>query len=301
MKKILVYVMAAAMAFTVFAFNPVEADAAPKSKGIEREGSKNKTVYVGKTFDLEVEKGYKLKDNDLYWSVGNSKVVKIVDRDRSDDEIDLKAVGKGKTKVYCKNKVTGNSLYYVVTVKKASKGISRVGDSTRSYKKGTEFELKVKLGGAISENKVKWTIGNTSIVGYDDDDRYDNEMEFYAKKAGTTKISAKNLLTGNSITYTVKVTEAAKYGIARIGSSTITVDVGDDEEIELSKGSSLSAKKIKWEIDDPEILAFENGKDYGTLVEVKGLQEGTTKVYANNLHTGGQLAYTVKVVPDYDD
>ena len=173
MKKILVYVTAAALALTVFGFNPAEAEAAPKSKGIEREGSAKRTVYVGKSFELEVEKGKKLRDNDLYWSVGNSKIVKIVDKDRTDDEIDLKAVKTGKTKVYCKNKVTGNKLSYTITVKKASKGISRVG--------------------------------NTSIVGFDDDDRYDNEMEFIARNAGTTKIYAKNTKTGNSIAYTVNV------------------------------------------------------------------------------------------------
>lgn len=205
MKKILVYVTAAALALTVFGFNPAEAEAAPKSKGIEREGSAKRTVYVGKSFELEVEKGKKLRDNDLYWSVGNSKIVKIVDKDRTDDEIDLKAVKTGKTKVYCKNKVTGNKLSYTITVKKASKGISRVGDATRSYKSGAEFELKVKLGSAIREDQVKWSIGNTSIVGYDDDDRYDNEMEFIARNAGTTKIYAKNTKTGNSIVYTVNV------------------------------------------------------------------------------------------------
>lgn len=301
MKKILVYLTAAALALTVFGLNPAEAEAAPKSKGIEREGSSKRTVYVGKSFELEVEKGKKLRDNDLYWSVGNSKIVKIVDKDRTDDEIDLKAVKAGKTKVYCKNKVTGNKLSYTITVKKGSNKISRVGAKTRTISQGSEFELKVKLGGAISENKVKWTIGNTAIVGYDDDDRTDNEMEFYAKQPGTTKITAKNLLTGGTLSYTVKVKAPEEYSLARVGGSTITVEVGDDEEIGLTKGTLLSDDQIQWSIADPAIAAFVDGRTFGPEVDIAGLQVGTTKVYVKNLHTGGQLTYTVKVVPDYED
>ena len=301
MKKIMVYLVAAAMVFTVFGFNTSEADAAVGYNKIGRVGAASKTVNAGNSFELEVVKGSKVKDSNLWWSVGNSGIVKIIDSDRSDDEIDLKAVKAGTTKVYCKNKLTGGNMVYTITVKKSSNKISRIGEATRTYNKGREFELGVKLGGAISENSVKWTIVNTDIVGYDDDDRYDNDMEFYAKKAGTTKITAKNLVTGGTIVYTIKVKQPADYYIVKVGASTKTVEVGDDRELQVSKGAALSSSKIKWSIEKPSILRFEDGDNIGTAVEVEGLKTGTTKVYVKNLHTGGQHVYTIKVVPDYDD
>lgn len=301
MKKLLVYVVAAAMVFTVFGFNTSEADAAVGATKIGRVGAASKSVSAGNTFELEVVKGSRVKDSNLWWTVGNSNIVKVIDSDRSDEEIDLKAMKAGTTKVYCKNKLTGGRIIYTITVKKATNKISRIGAASRSYNKGVEFELGVKLGGAIGENSVKWTVNDTSIVGYGDDDRYDNEMEFYAKKAGTTKIFAKNLKTGGTIVYTVTVKQPANYYIVKIGNATKTVEVGDDLDLQVSKGASLSANQIKWSIADTSILAFENGDNIGEFVEVEALRTGTTKVYVKNLHTGGQQVYTINVISDYDD
>lgn len=301
MKKILVYVVAAAMVFTVFGFNPAEASAALGYNKIAKVGNSTRTVNAGKYFELEVKKGSSVKDSNLYWSVGNSGVVKVVDDDRSDEEIDLKAVKAGTTKVYCKNKLTGGKIIYTVTVKKASNLISRIGNVSRTVNKGTDFELAVKLGGAISENSVKWTIANTAIVGYDDDDRYDNEMEFYAKKAGTTKITAQNLKTGGKLVYTITVKQSANYYINRVGNATKTVEVGDDLELRVSKGSGLTNSQIKWSTSNTSLIRFDEGDKTGTEVEVEGLKRGTAKVYAKNLHTGGVITYTIKIVPDYDD
>lgn len=300
MKKILVYVMAAAMVFSVFAFNPVEADAAPGPRYIAKEGSSSKTFSAGNSFELEVNKGSEVKDSNLWWSVGNSKIVKFNSKDKSDEDVSMKALKAGKTKVTCVNKLTGGKVVYTITVKKATKYISKSGDSTRTVNKGSEFDLKVKLGGLINENKVKWTIADTSIVGYDDDDRYDNEMEFYAKKGGTTKITAKNLLTGGKVVYTIKVKQPSSYGIFRVGNLTKTVELGDEIDLRVNKGDALSYDKVEWTIEDPSILAFEDGNRYGPSVEVEGLQIGTSKVTVQNLHSGAKINYTIKVVPDYD-
>lgn len=300
MKKALTYVLAAVMVFTVFGFNTGEADAAVGAKKIGRVGTAAKTVRVGHEFELEVQKGSKVKDSNLWWSIGNTSIVRFDDDDRSDEEIELRAVKAGKTKVYCKNKLTGGKITYTITVKKATNKISMIGSKNRTVNKGQEFELAVKLGGKISENKVKWTIGNTAIVGYDDDDRYDNEMEFYAKKAGTTKITAKNLITGGKIVYTVKVKAPNDYGIYRVGSSSRTIEVGDDAELQVSKGASLRDDQIVWYIDDPTILSFDEGINYGPYVEVEGLQTGTTKVTVENLHSGAKAVFNINVVPDND-
>ena len=300
MKKLLVYITVAAVALSGVMMMPVEADAALGAKKIAKVGDLAKTVRTGNEFELEVKKGSKVKDSNLWWSIGNTSIVKFDDSDRSDDEIELRAVKAGKTKVYCKNKLTGGKIVYTITVKKPTKTISRIGNATRTYNKGTEFELGVKLGGAINQNKVKWTIGNTAIVGYDDDDRYDNDMEFYAKKAGTTKITAKNLLTGGKIVYTIKVKAPNDYGIYRVGTASRTVELGDDVELKVSKGAALGNDQIVWSIDDPTILSFEDGIQSGPEVEVQGLQVGTAKVTVQNLHSGAKAVFTIKVVPDND-
>lgn len=301
MKKVLVYITVAAIALAGIGLMPAKADAALGYNKIGQVGKASKTVNVGNEFELEVKKGSKVKDSNLWWSIGNTSIVKFDDDDRSDEEIELRAVKAGKTKVYCKNKLTGGKIVYTITVKKPTKTISRIGTATRTVNKGAEFDLAVKLGGAINQNKVKWTIGNTDIVGYDDDDRYDNDMEFYAKKAGTTKITAKNLITGGKIVYTVKVKAPGAYNLVKVGNLTKTVELGDDIDVKVSKGESLSSDQINWTVGDPSILGFENGDTVGTAVEVVGLKEGTTKLYANNAHTGKYLVYTIKVVPDYDD
>ena len=41
------------------------------------------------------------------------------------------------------------------------------------------FELKsVKKKGKVNDNKLKWSIGNTKIVKFDDKDRYDDDVDF---------------------------------------------------------------------------------------------------------------------------
>lgn len=301
MKKVMVYLIAAAMVFTVFGFNTSSADAALGYNKIGKVGSASKTVSSGKTFELEVRKGSKVKDSNLWWSVANSGIVRIIDSDKSDEEIDLKAIKAGKTKVYCKNKLTGGKITYIITVKKTVGKLTRIGSASRTVNNGVGFELGVKLGTGLTENDVKWTISDTSILGYGDDDRYDNDMEFYAKKAGTTKISAKNLKSGGSLIYTIKVKQPASYSIYMVGASTKTVEQGDDIELKVTKGASLSNDQIQWSASNSSALVFEDGIKTGTQVEVQALKVGTYKVYAKNLYKNGQLAYTVKVISDYDD
>lgn len=299
MKKLVAYVMALAMIITLFGFNPSEASAAVGSKYIAKVGSSSKSYHAGNYFELEVNKGSKVKDSNLWWSIGNTSIVKFNDRDRSDDDIELKAVKAGTTKVTCLNKLTGGKVVYKITVKKATKTISRVGSSSRTVNRGDDFELAVKLGGLVKSNDVKWTIANTSIVGYDDDDRYDNDMEFYAKKAGTTKITAHNLKTGGKIVYTVKVKQPGNYYISKVGSLSKKVELGDDIDLKVVKGASLTSKQVEWTITDTSILRFEDGDEYGAEVEVEALKLGKCDVIAQNMHTGGKIVYSIEVVPEY--
>lgn len=299
MKKVLVYVVAAAMVFTVFGFNPAEASAVSYGK-IGKVGSSTKTMKVGQEIELDVNKGRGVSDNDLWWSIANTNILAFDDEDRSDDEIEVRALKAGTTKVYCKNELTGGKITYTVKVSKATGKLSRVGAKTRTVNKGAEFELAVRLNGSLTSNDVLWTIEDTSVVNYDDDDRYDNDMEFNAVNGGTTKITAENLNTGGKIYYTVKV-KAPKAGVlGKVGNSTKTIEVDDDITLKVSKGEGLSEEDIVWSIAKSSVLRFEDGDNIGSSVEVEGLKKGTTKVYAKNLQTGGRIIYTIKVVPDYD-
>jgi len=262
-------------------------------------GSASRTVTVGDEFELEVRKNGGINDSDLTWYTSNKSVVKVDDDDRSDDEIELKAVSPGTARITCKNKVTGGKIIYTVTVNKASKTISRIGAAARTVRVGDEFELEVKKNGGIKDSDLYWYTSNANIVKVDDDDRSDEEIELKAVGTGTAKITCKNKITGGKIIYTVTVKKATGT-ISRVGSSTVYVELGDEEDIEVRK-SGLTNSQIKWYITDATILGFEDGDNTGSEVEVYGKKLGTTKVYAKNLTTGGKIYYTVKVVRDYDD
>ena len=180
-----------------------------------------------------------------------------------------------------------------------SNKIGRVGNATKSIYKGGELDLEVRKGTGLRENDIKWSISNTNILRFDDDDRYDDEIELRALKAGTAKITCKNALTGGKLVYNVTVKEGSGT-ISRVGSSSRTIEVGDDAELKVKK-SGLTNSQIKWSVSDSSILRFEDGDNIGTEVEVEGKKVGTAKVYAKNLKTGGKITYTIKVVPDYDD
>lgn len=279
---------------------PVTAEAAKNT--ISRVGNKERTVYVNGELDLEVRKNGNFSDDKIKWTIGNTSIVRFDDNDRYDDEIELKALKKGTTKVTAHNLLTGGKIVYTVTVKASNNTISRVGNASRSVTAGKEFELSVKKNGSFSDNKIKWTIGNTSVVKFDDDDRYDNDIELRAVKAGTTKVTAHNLLTGGKVVYTVTVKKpSGGVYINRVGNATKTMENDDDLELRVTKGSGLSNNQIKWSIADTSILRFENGDNLGTEVEVEARKVGTTKVTAKNLKTGGKIVYTIKVVPEYDD
>jgi len=310
MKKILAYALAAVMAVSGFvALAPVQADAAtsPGDK-IYREGSKTRNLKVNKTIELEVEKGRNLRDSDLWWSVSSgSSVVKITSSDRSDEDVTIKGLKPGTAKVKCKNKVTGGSLYYTVKVTKSSSSsaankIYREGNATKNMKVGKSLELEVEKGRNVKDSDLWWTVSSgSSVVKITSSDRSDEDITIKALKAGTAKVKCKNDRTGGSLSYTIKVTKQGAYTISRVGSATKTVEVGDDLDVKVTKGSNLKSSQIQWSIGNTDILRFEDGDKTGTAVEVEAKKTGTTTVTANNLHTGGKIVYTVKVVPDYDD
>lgn len=191
---------------------------------------------------------------------------------------------------------------FTVSAATGSNKISRVGKATRTVTVGQNFELEVREGSALDDNDMKWSLSKSGIVKFTDRDRYDDEVDLKAIKKGTVKVTCKNLVTGGKIVYTVNVKEKSNsIYISRIGSATKKVELGDDIDLKVKKGSGLKNSQIKWTISDKSILRFEDGDNIGREVEVEAKKLGTTKVTVKNLKTGGQLVYTVKVVPDYDD
>lgn len=301
MKRLLALALAAVVATGSLAAVPADAytDSSLGSKLIGRVGSSTKSVSKGSEFDLEVRKGTKVRENDIKWTIGNTSVVKFDDDDRYDDEIELKAVGTGTTKVTANNLLTGGKIAYTVTVKNSGKTISRIGNANRTVDEGDEFELEVRKNGGIQDKDLYWYTSDSDIVRVDDDDRTDEEIELRAVSPGKATITCKNQITGGKVYYYVTVDEAAKL-IYRVGNKTKSVEVGDDLELEVRK-SGLKESQIKWSIDDTELLRFEDGDNYGSEVELEARRTGSTTVTAKNLVTGGEMDYIVKIVPDYDD
>jgi len=69
---------------------------------------------------------------------------------------------------------------------------------------GDDVELRVKKNG-LKNNQIKWSIADTSILRFEDGDNIGSEVEVSGRRTGTTKVYAKNLVTGGKITYTVTV------------------------------------------------------------------------------------------------
>lgn len=301
-KRLSAILLALSLVASSLSFASVQA-ADPKPTKVELTTS-SKTAYAGSEFELKAKTTpTNAEDDYLVWSItGKSGIIKFEDSDRTGDEMEFIALKKGTTTV--KVKIKGTSKYDTVkvTVKDPVYLIDRVGAKTRSVTVGDKFELEVRKIGSIKNKNLKWSIGNKSIVKFVSTDLSDDDVELKALKAGTTTVKCKNLITGGSISYKVTVKKVSSTSlITRIGSANRKVEVDDDIELKVKKGSALSASQIKWTIKDTSILRFEDGDNVGPEVEVEGRKVGTTTVTVKNLKTGGKLVYTVKVVPEVDD
>ena len=301
-RRLTATITALALALTVFA---VPASAAGGNNWMERVGSANKTVKVGQEFELKVNHGRGLDDDQIKWTIGNTNIARFADDDRFDDEVEFRALKKGTVKITANNLETGGKLVYTVNVKAKNQGvwISQVGNASRTVAPHKEFELRVNKGDALKGSQIKWTISNTNIVRFDDEDRFGVDIDLEAVKSGTAKVTANNLATGGKIVYTINVkSSVGAYNIAQVGKATKYVGTYDDIELEVKKGASLRNDQIQWSIADTSLLSFEYGDNIGREVELESKgKSGTTKVTAHNLHTGGKIVYTVKVSPAYDD
>lgn len=172
-------------------------------------------VQQGHKFEIRASVSPHYADDDyVRWEiVSGKKYVGFEDYDRSGDDIDMIAKKPGTARVRCyisgrNRKTSGDTI--TIHVKKSSGDYSlRQDGSTQKYEEvHDDFDLEVKAGHSIKNSQLTWHIADTSVVTYNHSIKTGREVEFYAKKTGTTKITCtctnKNATT-KKITYTVHV------------------------------------------------------------------------------------------------
>ena len=155
-----------------------------------------RSVAQGKKFEVKAQTSpYDAEDDYICWEIVSGKsYVRFEDSDRSGDDMDFVAVKPGTAKIRC----------YVY-----GKNKDRYGDtikvSVTEAKK--DYSLR-KSGDSIKEKQLKWKISNPDIVDFANWKKTGHEVDFYAKKYGTTKITCSYTNSKGekkSVVYTVKV------------------------------------------------------------------------------------------------
>ena len=184
----------------------------PKKVSIAQSAKK---VSQGKEFEIRAKvTPIDAEDDYIRWEIiSGKKYVKFEDRDRTGDEMDFIAVKPGKAKIRCyvygKNKDRyGDTIKVSVTEAKKDYSLLKSGASVKYEEVWDDFDLEVKKGDSIKENQLKWKISNPDIVDFANWKKTGHEVDFYAKKCGTTKITCSYTNSKGekkSVVYTVKV------------------------------------------------------------------------------------------------
>lgn len=185
--------------------------------------------------------------------------------------------------------------------------VTKIASSRKTIRVGDEFELKARLSPSTADDDyLRWSIvGRKGVIRFDDNCNGDDEAEFRAVKAGTTKVrcSVSGRARKYSKTFTVTVKKKkADYSIKRIGGKTITVAKGDDFDLEVKKSSALKNSQLKWTVKNTKYVGYDDSR-YGDDIELIAKKVGKTTVTCKNLKTKQTITYTVQVVDygDYDD
>lgn len=86
---------------------------------IQAFGSKNRTVYTGQEFELEVKCSEKTERN-LKWTIKDTGIAAFEDPEdesRGDDEVDFIALKSGNTTITCTNTATNEKVTFTIQVK----------------------------------------------------------------------------------------------------------------------------------------------------------------------------------------
>ena len=195
MKKIKYFLIAAILTVISFCFSPLTAsaddDIRPQKLAIS---GTQKTVYAGSTFKVSAKYSPSNADDDhLYWAiVGTKGIVQFADDDRRDDDIKLKALKAGTTKLRCHIVGTNKLDYITITVKNRPSNKPQKLNITLTRKAlytGTTYTLKAAYSPSnANENYLNWAIvGTKGIIEFAETDVRDNDVKIRALKPGTTK------------------------------------------------------------------------------------------------------------------
>ena len=154
----------------------------PKKVSIAQSAKK---VSQGKEFEIRAKvTPIDAEDDYIRWEIiSGKKYVKFEDRDRTGDEMDFIAVKPGKAKIRCyvqgkSKKKYGDTITVTVTKKKS------------------DYSL------------AKWEISDTSIVSFAERKTTGTDVEFYAEKTGTVRVTCtctSGKAKGKKVVYTVNV------------------------------------------------------------------------------------------------
>ncbi len=172
-------------------------------------------VQQGHKFEIKASVSPHHADDDyVRWEIiSGKKCVSFEDNDHSGDDIDMIAEKPGTAKVRCyisgrNKKTSGDTITIHVKKSTGDYSLRRDGSAEKYEEVHDDFDLEVKAEHSIKNSELVWDIKNTDIVTYNHDQKGGREIEFYAKKTGTTKITCtctnKNA-TPKSITYTIHV------------------------------------------------------------------------------------------------
>lgn len=213
LKRLFLAFMITALAAGSFSGISVKASGGkPKKVSIKKSSMK---VGKGKEFEIKAKVSPKSADDDyLRWEIiSGKKYVRFEDSDRDGDEMDFVAKKPGKAKIRCyikgrSKKKYGDVITVYVKKKVADYSLKRDGSSTKYEELHDDFELEVKKGDSIKNSQLKWSIQDTSIVGFNQRSKTGKEVEFIAKKTGTTTVTCtctNKRAKPKKITYTIHV------------------------------------------------------------------------------------------------
>ena len=191
---------------------PVHADAIPSKVSLAQS---SKTVAQGKKFELKARTTpYDAEDDYICWEiVSGEDYVMFEDYDQTGDDMDFIAVRPGTATIRCyvygKNKTTsGDTITITVTRAKSDYSLKRADAPVKYEEVWDDFDLEVKAGRSIKNSDLKWEISDSSILSFATRIKTGREVEFYAKKIGTTKVTC-SYTNGKgekkTVTYTVNV------------------------------------------------------------------------------------------------
>ena len=181
------------------------------------------------------------------------------------------------------------------------KKIAAHSSQSVTINKGDEFELKVRLNPLnADDDHLRWSIvSGKNIVKFTDSDLRDDEVDLRALKTGTAKVRCKIAGTNTKVDFTVKVKNTTTTAhLTCVGSKNRSVFVGEEFELEVKKSASVRESNLKWTIDNPSIVKFEDSNDKyegDDEMDFVALKKGTTTITCKDKKSGRKASFTVTV------